>query len=310
MLTRPLPRGAGRIAVALLLVLAGLLGTAGTASASVSPCDNSYLCVVVGTPGSGGGTQGGGSGGPAGGSGACTYNHQVVPCSIAGIGSLDPADGCYYIAMEPQPPAGDPLWQGHQPGDGAIYVRTCALNGGGGTVSLWMAAAPPVPVQISPLQLAHLAVSKLKVAPATLMTAPEGAPGLVNVPVMLWLKPTQGMNDYGTTYAPSNRRLVVTASVPGLSVTAWVWSSSVTWTMGDGTTFSCPGPGADYAYTHRYVGGCSTHTYRTANHGYAISGLVGWTVFWSGGGQSGAFFWKHEQAVGTVLKVEEIQVLN
>jgi hypothetical protein len=306
-------RSGTRLVAALLLVLAamtgGVIGGAGIAHADASPCANSYVCVVVGTPGSGGGSQGGGSGGGgSGGNGACYYQNQVEPCYIPGIGALDSSDGCYYIQMQPQPPAGDPLWQGHKPGDGAIYVRTCALSGGGGTVSLWMAAGPPAPVQVTPAQLAHMAVAKLPLLPAQPETAPgNGKPGLVNTPVMLWLDPVNGNGNYGDTYASAAKPLTVTASVPGLSVTATVWSPKVTWQMGDGGTVVCPDAGT--AYTGTLVNGC-TYTYSKASAAYAVNAQVSWTVSWAGGGASGTFPMDDVTSLPLTLPVDEIQVLN
>ncbi|MBF9066587.1 hypothetical protein [Streptacidiphilus fuscans] len=311
MLTRRAAHSGARLATALLLVLVGLMGAAGSARADVTPCANSSVCVGAGSPGSpgsGGGTQGGGSGGGSGGGGSCYYNNQPEPCYVAGIGTFDPDDGCYYTTMQPQPPAGDPLWQGHQPGDGAVYVRTCALNGGGGTVSLWLAAAPPAAAPVTPAQLAQQALKKIKIINAQPETAPGGGkPGLVNTPVMLWLQPFDGNPADGYPYAPPSAPAQATASVPGLSVTAKVWSTKVTWNMGDGTSVVCPDAGTPYAGT--LVNGC-THTYSTANNAYAVNAAVSWTVTWSGGGQTGAFNLDDMPSKGITLTVDEIQVLN
>ena len=43
-----------------------------------------------------------------------------VPCSSE-YGYWSNGYNCYISLLDPQPPAGDPNWQGHEPGDGAVY---------------------------------------------------------------------------------------------------------------------------------------------------------------------------------------------
>ena len=43
-----------------------------------------------------------------------------VPCTSE-TGSWSNDYNCYVQLAKPQPPAGDPSWQGHEPGDGAVY---------------------------------------------------------------------------------------------------------------------------------------------------------------------------------------------
>ncbi|MEZ0067168.1 hypothetical protein ABIA32_003181 [Streptacidiphilus sp. MAP12-20] len=313
MLTRG-RRATTRLATALLLVLTGILGTASSAHAAVQPCDNSYVCVVVGSPGSGGGSSGGGSGGGGGGggSGACSYGGQILPCYIPGIGWLSANDGCYYIEMQPQPPAGDPLWQGNPPGTGAVYVRTCSLNAGGGTVSLWLPAAPATAPQVTPGELARLAVSKLPLHAAKVDTAPKADTkhsGLVGAPIWLWLDEKAG--NYNNSWASAANPLTVTASVPGLSVTAYVSSPYVIWVMGDGHRKLCSGGlGAGIAYPGDAKSAC-TYTYQRPSKDYLIEAIVGWQVRWtSNTGATGAFRMNDIRTPAQQLRIEELQVLN
>lgn len=306
------------------LVVGGMTAGAAIAAADGPPatdCANSWVCVTVGTPGSAGAGDDGGSGGGGGGqSNACTYQGQIMPCTVDGVGVLDEGDGCYYELADPQPPAGDLVWQGHQPGDGAIYIATCPL--GPGSRDLWRAAAPPAPQQVDPAVVAQMAVSKLQLLPATLGTSPGGdQTALVGTPVWLWLVPDDN------TYASEAKPLTVTASVPGMTVTAKVWSTGVQWNLGDGTSLTCDSPGTPYTVGLRVSSSSCEHTYSqpslTANGGkaieqslvpggaYALSALVTWTVGWtSSTGQAGHFAMDAQQSKPAYVIVEEAQVLN
>ncbi|RAG80286.1 hypothetical protein DN069_38975 [Streptacidiphilus pinicola] len=300
-----------RAGVILALVLGGLVGTSATAHADVSPCDNTYICIGVGSGGTPPGGSGGGGGGGGGGGSTCTFGKYLMPCYIPGIGWLG-QDGCYYMEMQPQPPAGDPLWQGHQPGDGAVYVRTCALNAGGGTVTLWLAALPPMATQMTPGELAAVAAAAIPRNHPVIRSAPgDGQHGLVKAPVMLWIDGT-GPNGYDDSWVPQNQPESKTASVPGLSVTATVWSTGVIWTRDDNQPLTtCDGPGTAFAPATGFVPGCS-YTFGTAKDSYVISAKVTWHVHWtSSTGVQG------DLAVDDVLSsnqitlsVKEIQVLN
>ena len=48
---------------------------------------------------------------------------------------------CYISPVEPQPPAGDPSWQGHEPGDGAVY--NCYQPQTGLLITIWSQDPPP-----------------------------------------------------------------------------------------------------------------------------------------------------------------------
>jgi hypothetical protein len=299
-------RAWSRAGVTLALAFGGLVGVSGTAHADVGPCDNTYVCVVVG---SGGTPPTGSGGGGGGGGGACWNGTTPMACYIPGIGWLS-TDGCYYMEMQPQPPAGDPLWQGHQPGDGAVYVRTCSLNAGGGTVSVWLPKAPALPPQVTPGELAAWAVARIPRNHAVIRSAPgNGQHGLVNSPVMLWLD-GGGKNGYDNSWAPADQPEWATASVPGLSVTAYVWSTQVTWDTGDGETV-CDGPGTAFDAQTGFVPGCS-HSYVKANDAYTLSAVVGWHVRWTAStNEKGDFALDDVQSANQItLSVKEIQVLN
>lgn len=65
----------------------------------------------------------------------CTSNGISVPCWQDGWGTLDRADGCYYIVESPQPAADDPAWDGHRLNTGVVYRQRCFGDIGG--VLVW-----------------------------------------------------------------------------------------------------------------------------------------------------------------------------
>ncbi|GLZ37884.1 hypothetical protein Acsp05_15080 [Actinokineospora sp. NBRC 105648] len=181
------------------------------------------------------------------------------------------------FAMEP----------GQEPG--AWYIYKCTGPGVGDALyrpPVWMpdgappGAAAPLP---SPAELAAQARSQLRLPSLTIAANPAGEQ-LVVLPTWLWMDPA-GWQDVSAT-----------AAVPGVSVTAVARPTGVSWSMGDGSTVTCTGPGV--AFPAGTDPGSSSpqcgHTYRSSSAGqpsqaFAVAATVHWTVTWSGAGQSGAF---------------------
>ncbi|MFC1419572.1 ATP/GTP-binding protein [Streptacidiphilus cavernicola] len=290
--------------------------SAGAAGPPVGPCENTSVCVGASTPPHGG-HGGGGGGGGAGGVAVCVYNGNTVPCTT-GYGSFDPNDGCYYQQAQPQPPAGDPDWHGHLPGDGAVYSQTCPFApGGGGAVNIWLAAAPAGPPVVTPAELAQRALAMIQRSAATVGTAPDAGgarTALVGSPIWLWIDRT------GTDYATRAHPLSATAAVPGLAVTANVYVTAVDWNMGDGSsarTCTLPGtpyrasdgakasPDCGYSYAKPSIG--------QPDERYAITATVHWIARWNvvaAGGPAGTIVLDPIATPATTLRVSELQVLN
>lgn len=324
------PGTARRLFVALSasLLLVGLLSAslwlhgAGVAAAGgpVGPCENTSVCVGVSTPPHGGGSGGGSTGG-GGGVPECVYGGVDVPCSNQ-FGDFDSNDGCYYAELVPQPAAGDPDWQGHQPGDGAIYTRTCPFAPNTAQGNVWMAAGPPAPPIVTPEELAQRALAKIHRTAAKVGTAPSAGGGrtaLVGAPIWFWINRT------ATDYATERKALSATAAVPGLSVTAYVYVTEVDWNLGNGVILTCgklKGKAANPAGTP-YKPSDGAHespdcgyTYPRPSIGepgqrYAITATVHWTVTWiSSNGGGDTFALDPIATPATTLQVSELQVLN
>lgn len=182
-------------------------------------------------------------------------------------------------------PVADP-----KPGEsGAWYVYRCEAGGVRDAVyrpPVWIPDAPqegggdPLP---TPAQLAQAAREQLRLPSPRIQASPADEQ-LVNLPTWLWLE----RGGWGAVSA--------TASVPGVSVTAVARPTSVDWTMGDGHSVTCTGPGTPYgaSASPKSPSPDCGYTYRTTSAGrpdsaFAVSATVHWTVTWAGAGQSGVF---------------------
>ncbi|NIL43744.1 hypothetical protein HCB17_23465 [Salinispora arenicola] len=236
--------------------------------------------VTAGNTGTTGGSNAGKGGGGRGGDGKCRNpSGEEILCQRDGAWAG--ADGCYYRPIDPSPSTVQAL--GGQPaGEGGWYQRTCYGADGAATTGLggpvWIAGVPPV---VSPEVLARQARARLTLPKVEIAMNPPGDQ-LVNLPVWLAL-------DRASWRAQS-----ATASVPGVSVTATARPVRVSWSMGDGTTRVCDGPGTvwrpgtDPAKASPDCG----HVYRRSSAGtpggtYTVTATVTWEVVWAGAGQSG-----------------------
>ena len=284
------------------------MALAAPARADYQQClpDNSYCWIVVerpGTPGGGGNGGGGGSGGGSGGPVTCDFDGQTLPCWQAGWGYLNEADGCYYIEETPQPPAGDEAWEGHAPGDGAVYRQRCYGDITGFLV--WRATPPPgQPGTITPEELAARAIKNIPMADPDIGIAPsKNGSGLVGLPVWLWVDNTDA------TWGPISR----TASVPGLSVTAKAQVSQAKWWMGDGATNICTSPGTPYKASYGMASSpdCGYRYSKPSVPGrYTVTVTTTWVINWwvVGGGATGtSTVFRQSQ---TTVAIEELQVVT
>lgn len=306
MLTR-LPFAAGVIVAALFIGASNAWADGGSTAVSCQQSSAPGCTVTAGTstvvPASTASVQM--QAGVTGG-GTCTdWRGKPAPCTDPTWGWMG-SNGCYWqVDTEYQPPAWDTADQ-HAGEAGAWFLFTCSTGNfpgtGGGLVWLpttgGLATAPPPPEV-----LARQAANQLTLAAPRIETSPTGEQ-LVNVSTWLWLAQS--------AWAPVS----ATAAVPGESVTATARPMSVTWTLGDGTTLMCQGPGTPYA-----PGGDPSapspdcgHTYRQSSAGqpgqaFTVSATVTWGVTWEGGGQAGSLP-ALTTTTTTTLRVAESQAIN
>ncbi|MGW0651148.1 ATP/GTP-binding protein [Streptomyces umbrinus] len=281
-----------------------LLGSAhATANAAGDPrvgageCEIVRFCVNVHTdpkPGTQGNTSGknskGGKGVPA----------AAQPCTVS--------------KLDPQPPAGSELWQGHDPSEGAMYVRVCpalqAAAGAGfgglaGPQVFWAAQAPVA--NVDPAQLAQEALDKMTLlGPDIQITPRPGGKGVVGMPVWMWT--TQSAETYGPNSA--------SASAGGITVTATAKVKRIVWDMGDGTTVTCTTAGTPYKaeFGKKDSPDCGTRysdpSSTQPGGRYHVTATSTWQVDWqvNGGGETGQLAATRNNAVD--INIAEVQVLN
>ncbi|MCR1785867.1 hypothetical protein KVF89_25250 [Nocardioides carbamazepini] len=208
-----------------------------------------------------------------------------VPCTAA-EGYWSNAYNCYISPLSPQPPANDPSWQGHQPGDGAVY--NCFQPQTQLLVSIWAATAPPGSGSgPTPRDVAQIAIGQMDLRAIRIGILPKPGPdsvGVVGMPVWMWARTPDAH-----TYGP----ITASASAGGITITATARVRQITWDMGDGTKVVCRKPGTPYqpSYGRKPSPDCG-HTYTTSSahepqQTYAVTATSDWIVQWSGAGQTG-----------------------
>ncbi len=220
---------------------------------------------------------------------SCRMGDKTVPCQLSDGSWFNSSDKCYW-KRETNPDPKDAAWDGHRPGEGALYDVNCPNVPGvnrqlqGGTV--WAADPPPGQGGGPNLQaLAQQAVSHMTLLGPDIGMAPDpnGRGGTVGVPVWMWNRP--GPRRTGPASA--------SASAGGVTVTATATVRKVLWSMGDGTTVACAGPGTPYqaSYGMRQSPDCG-HLYQSTSARqpggkYTVTATSVWAVHWIGAGQQG-----------------------
>lgn len=226
----------------------------------------------------------------------CRWDDEVVPCE-SDQGTWYGPRRCYISRVSPLPPFSDPNWNGHT--DGTLYYcRISGLDVGTPWV-IWLPDATPPP---DPEQLARRAVARMQLKPITIGIVPKDDPdsvGLVGMPIWLWAE------DPGDqTIGPISRSV----SEGGYTVTATAEVERIRWSMGDGETQTCTGPGTPYklAYGIRESPDCG---YRFKTQGeFTVTARSDWLVRWSGIGETGTFSLTLSES--TQIVIGELNVLT
>jgi hypothetical protein len=243
--------------------------------------------------------------------GACTApDGATVPCYRDGLGWYEQSSNCYLKPMDPQPPPGSPLWDGHTAEEGgALYTANCGAGDGGSLGStatgvVWR-RGPPASF-VDPAVLAQRAIASMQLQPPRIRTAPpqESGSGLVGLPVWMWTDRAENVS------GPITR----SASDGPVAVEATGVVTAITWDMGEGTTVTC-GLGTPYPAGADGPSPDCGHTYTRASDNqvpgggpWPISATTTWTVTWSGGGRSGTEV--VQLSSSGALRVGELHVLN
>jgi hypothetical protein len=190
--------------------------------------------------------------------------------------------------------------------NGILIARICVDTATGEQVSFddgisWTPRQP----DIDPRALAEMQVKRMSVPPAEVGTSPSSDQDqVVRVPTWLWI-------------ASDWRPVSVTASAGRVAATVTATPTRVVWTMGDGGSVTCAGPGTPYDSSKPAADqhtDCS-YTYRKTSVGqpeerYQATATVYWTVaFTSNVGTDGALGEVSATSEFT-LRVAQAQALN
>lgn len=291
MLTRLLRRAAIMAATAMALLFLAQVpalaggGPPGNAGFGFAQCgqSSSPQCAVTAGTGPGTGTPGTAStgGGTSGGTATVSTGGTAAGgCS----GTVNKTFGCV--------PAGC-----------NITVQTLACPIGVGGAPPPAGGAPPVlPV---PGVLAQLAVKYLRLPDPVIRSSPApGALQLTRLPVWLWVA--------ANVWQPQSK----TAQVPGESVTATATPVSAAWSMGNGTTVTCKGPGTPYGGGNPAAASPTCgYTYDQSSAGqpsgaYRVTVTITWDITWVGPGGAGGALAPLQTVAAAEFRVAESQALN
>ncbi|WP_409494736.1 hypothetical protein [Amycolatopsis sp. cmx-11-12] len=221
-----------------------------------------------------------------------------------------PAPQCVPMAI-PQPASGDPMWAGNDASKGRLVVMICGVGGPGGgypgdarVAYVPNGSEPPAVPQVSPAELARQAIDQMGLsAPDIRLAPPADSPhgATIGFPVWMWSARSDA------TTGPVTR----TATAGTVSVTATAKLTRITWSMGDGATKACAGPGTPF--TEDRAGLASPdcgHVYLTKapSGAFPIAATGHWEISWSGGGMSDSE--AMDLTSSARLPVREIRTLN
>jgi hypothetical protein len=177
-------------------------------------------------------------------------------CGDPVFGSYDPLDNCFWKELQPQPPAGDPLWQGQSSAPPAkLYTVTCEThngnNIGNAAATIEYSTQPPLNYKQAPLSFVQQAALNLFVQTLALAPVPEtgteppsaptapppGKGGVVGLPSWMWADIPSGIWDQWTF----NKNVFLVGKVSLVFE-----GQQVDWDMGDGNHVICATPGSAY----------------------------------------------------------------
>ncbi|MFD5633634.1 ATP/GTP-binding protein [Streptomyces sp. NPDC127077] len=271
-----------------------VLASAGGANASDDPdigagkCQVIKFCVDVGVR-----DEKGGSDGRAGG-------------SQDGSGSNDSKSECKYTKVDPKPPAEFPAWKGANPKKNDLYFYGCTDGGQDnpdGFVVVPAGQQPPI-AQVDPQVLAQRAVDSMTLLGPDIVSPRADGKYTVGIPMWMWV------NRSATTYGPNS----ASASAGGVTVKATAKVSKIVWSMGDGASVNCDGPGTHYASSAGMAQSPTCgHVYAKTSAGsqsgkFPVTATSTWTINWQGGGQAGQLI--EVRQTNVQVAVGEVQVVR
>lgn len=164
----------------------------------------------------------------------------------------------------------------------------------------------PVPSSTSAQDLAEKAYKTLVMPiPQVVMSPAANVPQLTGLPVWMWLEPG--------SWAPISS----TVSAGPVTITATATPQRVLWTMGDGSTVTCAGPGTPFPEHPNSDGTTPSptcgHTFHRTSEvepggAFHATATIVWRVDWTGFGPGGTFP-DVESSIGFPVRVIEAAAL-
>lgn len=220
---------------------------------------------------------------------------------------------CFTKPANPQPPAGDPAWAGHDPSTGTIYLRTCPFTHAPSLpVPVFVAAGEDPPVVVTPAELALQAVRQLQLPKPTIKRSPsernsdQGVPYTwVNLWTWYWTSPAR--------WQPLSKRAAAGAVFAEVTVTP----QELVLEPGDGLpTVSCPGPGRPWrpadGTSAPSGGGCGYRYRHVTTTGEPLTATISirWEVTWRGSGGAGGTLPAMTTSASSTFAVQQVQAVN
>lgn len=224
---------------------------------------------------------------------------EEIECSTPD-GWWNEARQCWVDIADPQrtPPAG-------QDPNGAYYTCVPATDPDEFIVTyeFWSATPPPGVNRYSPAQAARILISRFQLAPIEVGRTPVGGERTyIGLPVWLW-----AANPAPLTTGPYSE----TATLGGQTITATASVTTITYNMGDGTSFAC-GTGTPYEERFGVQGSPTCDHYYTQTSGdgaYTITATSNWTVTWTSASGAGGTI-NLTRASTSALEIGELQSVN
>jgi hypothetical protein len=186
---------------------------------------------------------------------------------------IGPPRDCYGFKLDPQPPAGDPLWGGHDPSKGSIWGCSSGIGPAGALTDYWF--VPNGAAVVDPGAVAQQLVKRapFELANAHMAPSPDYHT-YINYVNWLWIPKGQWHD------------VSVSLTVAGATVTLTAKPTSARWDMGNGEGTSCAGPGR--AWVHGMPEDAPTNCsfqYSTMHDPegdtWAVSARINYTVGWT-----------------------------
>jgi len=150
-------------------------------------------------------------------------------------------------------------------------------------------------------------LASLDLRPPTIGIAPDPAvgPGLVGLPIWLWVPADNNPGDNVSTWGP----LTASESERGVTVNLTAVVGKITWDMGAGDApVTCTNPGTPYARQGGESPTCGFEGYRAADT-YTVTATTTWTVTWEAGTQNGVITNVTRENTAQI-QIDELQVVT